>query len=62
MSHLIWLSLTQMRRIEHYFPLSYCVPRVYDRRIVNGIIFAIKNVLRWRDAVKNLYQLPELLA
>jgi transposase len=26
------------------------LPRVYDRRIVSGIIFAIRNGLRWRDA------------
>lgn len=37
MSDLIWLSATQMRRIE-------------DRRIISGIIFAIRNGLRWRDA------------
>ena len=38
-----------MRRIEPYFPLSQGVPRVDDRRIVSGIIFVIRNVLRWRD-------------
>jgi transposase len=26
------------------------VPRVDDRRIVSGIIFVIRNGLRWRDA------------
>ena len=30
--------------------LSYGVPRVDDRRIVSGIIFVIRNGLRWRDA------------
>ena len=39
-----------MRRIEPYFPLSPRVPRVDDRRIVSGIIFVIRNGLRWRDA------------
>jgi transposase len=39
-----------MRRIEPYFPLSHGVPRVDDRRIVSGIIFVIRNGLRWRDA------------
>ena len=38
-----------MRRIEPYFPLSHGVPRVDDRRIVSGIIFVIRNGLRWRD-------------
>ena len=50
MSDLFWLSEAQMRRIEPYFPLSHGVPRVDDRRIVSGIIFVIRNGLRWRDA------------
>src|ERR1700710_2344817 len=50
MSDLIWLSEAQMRRIEPYFSLSHRVPRVDDRRIVSGIIFVIRNGLRWRDA------------
>ena len=50
MSDLIWLSEAQMGRIERYFPLSHGVPRVDDRRIISGIIFVIRNGLRWRDA------------
>ncbi len=50
MSDLIWLSEAQMRRIEPYFPLSHGVSRVDDRRIVSGIVFVIRNGLRWRDA------------
>ena len=47
----IWLlSEAQMRRIEPYFPLSHGIPRVDDRRIVSGIIFVIRNGLRWRNA------------
>src|ERR1700709_1311482 len=38
-----------MRRIEPHFPLSHGVPRVDDQRIVSGIIFVIRNGLRWRD-------------
>ena len=52
MSDLIWLSEAQMRRIEPYFPLSHGVPRVDDRRVISGIIFVIRNGLRWRDAPK----------
>jgi putative transposase len=52
MSDLIWLSQVQMRRIEPYFPLSHGVPRVDDRRVLSGIVFVIKNGLRWRDAPK----------
>jgi putative transposase len=51
-SDLFWLSGAQMRRIEPYFPLSHGVPRVDDRRILSGIIFVIRNGLRWRDAPK----------
>ena len=32
------------------FPLSHGVPRVDDRRVISGIIFVIRNGLRWRDA------------
>ncbi len=39
-----------MRRIEPYFPLSHGVSWVDDRRIISGIIFVIRNGLRWRDA------------
>ena len=53
MSDLLLLSEAQMRRIEPYFPLSHGVPRVDDRRIISGIIFVIRNGLRWRDAPKD---------
>ena len=52
MTDLIWLSEAQMRRISPYFPLSHGVPRVDDRRVISGIIFVIRNGLRWRDAPK----------
>ena len=52
MSDLYWLSQAQMRRIEPYFPLSHGVPRVDDRRVLSGIVFVIRNGLRWRDAPK----------
>ncbi len=44
------LSEAQMRRIGPYFSLSHGFPRVGDRLIVSGIIFVIRNGLRWRDA------------
>ena len=50
MTGLIWLSDAQMVRIEPYFPLSHGVPRVDDRKVISGIIFVIRNGLRWRDA------------
>jgi len=50
MEDVFMLSEAQMRRIAPYFPLSHGVPRVDDRRVISGIIFVIKNGLRWRDA------------
>ncbi len=50
MSDLLLLSEAQMRRIEPHFPLSHGVPRVDDRRILSGILFMIRNGLRWRNA------------
>jgi putative transposase len=38
------------RRCAGSFPLSHGIPRVDDRRIISGIVFVIKNGLRWRDA------------
>jgi len=53
MSDLIWLSEAQMCRISPNFPLSHGVPRVDYRRAISGIIFVIRNGLRWRDAPKD---------
>ena len=53
MSDLFWLTEAQMRRIEPYFPLSHGIARVDDRRVLSGIIFVIRNGLRWRDAPKD---------
>ena len=50
MSDLFLLTEAQMRRIEPYFPLSHGVARVDDQRVISGIIFVIRNGLRWRDA------------
>jgi putative transposase len=50
MEDLFLLSEAQMRRIAPYFPLSHGVARVDDRRVISGIIFVIKNGLRWRAA------------
>lgn len=44
------LSEAQMRRITRFFPLPHGVARVDDRRVISGIVFVIRNGLRWRDA------------
>ena len=49
MSDLMLLSEAQIRRIEPFFPLSHSVPRVDDRLELSGIIFVLRNGLRWRD-------------
>jgi transposase len=33
--------------------LSNGVARAYDRKVISGIIFVIRNGLRWRDAPKD---------
>jgi putative transposase len=50
MKELLLLSEAQMRRIEPYFPLSHGIARVDDRRVLSGILYVIRNGLRWRDA------------
>lgn len=52
MSDLFWLSASQLDILKPYLPLSHGVPRSCDRRVISGIIFVIKNGLRWRDAPK----------
>jgi transposase len=49
MRDLIWLRDDQMARSEPYFPLSHGIARVDDRWVLSGIIFVIRNELRWRD-------------
>lgn len=53
MSDLYWLTDEQMARLEPYFPKSHGRPRVYDRRVLSGIIFVNRSGLRWRDAPKD---------
>lgn len=50
MSDLFWLSDRQFARMQPYFPLSHGIPRTDDLRVISGIIFIIRNGLRWRDA------------
>ena len=50
MSDLPWLTDDQMARPRPFFAKSHGKPRVDDRRVPNGIVFANRNGLRWRDA------------
>ncbi len=52
MTDLFWLSREQLDRIKPYFPLPHGVPRADDLKVISGIVFVIKNGLRWRDAPK----------
>ncbi len=54
MGNLYWLSEAQLARLQPYFPKSYGVPRVDDRRVLSGIIFINRNGVhdvsgRWPD-------------
>ena len=60
MSNMFWLSQAQMKRLEPLFPKSHGRPRVDDRRVLSGIIFIIRNGLRWRDAPQD-YGPPKTL-
>ena len=50
MRDVFMLRPTQMSRMEQYFPTAHGVKRVDDRRVISGIVYVIKNGLRWRDA------------
>ncbi len=55
MSEVWMLSEAQMRRIEPYFPLSHGIPRVDDRRVLSGIVHALKSGGRWGDCPEHVY-------
>jgi putative transposase len=50
MSGLPMLSAEEFERIKRHFPYPNGVPRVDDLRVISGIIYVIKNGLRWSDA------------
>lgn len=50
MTTLLTLSETHMHWIEPYFSRSHEIPRVRDRHVLSGILFVIRNGVRWCDA------------
>jgi transposase len=49
--HHFWLSDSQFTRLQPLLPNKpRGVPRVYDRRVISGIVHVIRNGLMWRDA------------
>ncbi len=60
MDDVLLLSEAQMRRIAPHFPLSHGIARVDDRRVLSGILFVIRNGLRWRD-VPAIYGPPKTI-
>jgi transposase len=46
MSGLYWLTNEPMARLEPYFAGARLKPRVDDRRVLSGIVFANRNGLR----------------
>lgn len=41
-----WLMDERIARLPSFFPESHARPRVYDRRVLSGIIFVRRNGLR----------------
>ena len=52
MSEVFYLTKDQFFRIKPHFPRSHGVERVDDLRVISGIIYVIRNGLRWKDAPK----------
>ena len=50
MSGQFWLSDERMERLRPHFPKARGKPRVDDRRVLSGILFVLRNDLRWQDA------------
>lgn len=50
MRELPMLPSEDFARIKRYFPRPHGVERVDDLRVISGIIYVIKNGLRWSDA------------
>ena len=44
MRTLFYLSESQLERIKPFFPRSHGAPRVDDRRVVSGIIYAVQSI------------------
>ena len=50
MSGQFWLTGKQVERLRPHFPKARGKPRVDDRRVLSGILFVLRNGLRWQDA------------
>jgi transposase len=59
MSDFFWFSDEQWARIEP-FPSADArgMARVDDRRVLSGIVHALKNVGRWTDCPREIYRPP----
>lgn len=58
MSDLYWLTDEQMASLLPYFPKSHGKPRVDDRRVLSGIIFASRALLARRGAAAVAAAIP----
>ncbi len=52
MTSLFYLTNEQISTIKQYFPKSRGKARVSDKKVISGIIYILKNGLRWLDAPK----------
>lgn len=53
MNNILWVTDAQMARPQSAFPKSRGKPRVYDRRVLSGVVFINRNGLRRRDAQRD---------
>ncbi len=52
MTALSYLTNEQISTIKQYFPKSRGKARASDKKVISGIIYVLKNGLRWLDAPK----------
>ncbi|MCB1552151.1 MAG: hypothetical protein KDJ26_09175 [Alphaproteobacteria bacterium] len=62
MSELFWLSESQLKLIEPYFPPSRGVARVDDLRVISGIIHVLKRGLQHAMTAVRTLPAPPLLS
>jgi transposase len=42
-----------LEKMKGYFPRARGKPRVDDRKVIGGIVYVLRNGLRWQDAPKH---------
>ena len=50
-----------LEKMKRHFPRARGRPRVDDRRVISGIVYVLRNGLRWQDAPKHHGGTPNAL-